>query len=59
MQVTHLLSGGCTECFKINYTVIFISSDRSYQRGAATELFNNMTRRVEKLSEVRGLIYIF
>jgi len=49
MQVTHLLSGGCTGCFKINYTVKFISSDRSYQGGAVTEIFNNMTRRFEKL----------
>ena len=48
-QVTHLLSGGCTGCFKINYAVKFISSDRSYQDGAATDIFNNMTRRGEKL----------
>jgi len=54
MQVTHLLSGGCTGYFKINYTVEFINSDRSYRSGAAKELFNNMTLRVEKLLEVRG-----
>jgi len=53
MQVTHLLSEGCTGCFKINYTVKFISSDRSYQVGAVTEFFNNMSRRVEKLLQVR------
>jgi hypothetical protein len=49
MQVTHLLSGGCTGCFKINYTVKFINIDRSYHRITATEVFEITTRRVEKL----------
>ena len=49
MQVTHLLSGGCTGCFKINYTVKFINIDRSYHRITATEVFEITTRRIEKL----------
>ena len=53
MQVSDLLSGGCTGCFNV-HLMKFISSDRSYQSGAARELFNDMTRRVEKLLEVRG-----
>ena len=53
MQVTHLLSGCCTGCLKLNYTVEFISSHRSYHKEVAAEFFDNTTRRVENWLEIR------